>query len=105
MMRTQAFEQWLVHSYRTKEGEPIAATTRRSRMSDCRTIETYEGDLDTHFTGDQSRGLLGRMSYSKDDERMSLAARHRVPINGNVHNRTATLLSALRACAKSGLNP
>jgi hypothetical protein len=95
MMRTQAFEQWLIHAYRTKEGIPAAATTCRARVCNCKTVEVYEGDLDIHFAGDRSRGLLGRMSYSKDDERVNLAAKHRVPINGNVYNGTATLRSAL----------
>ena len=94
-MKTQAFEQWLLHSYRTKEGVPAAATTCRARVFNCSTVEAYEGDLDAHFATDRLNGLMTRMSYSKDDERLGAPAKHRIPIKGSLYNGTATLRSAL----------
>jgi hypothetical protein len=94
-VREQEFEQWLIQGYRTASGESMTASTCQSRFSNCKTLERHEGDLDAHFTADRFHGLLERMSYSKDDERVGLPAKHRVPINGNVYNRTATLRSAL----------
>jgi hypothetical protein len=94
-MREREFEQWLIQSYRTKDGVPMAATTRHSRVFNCQTLEAHEGDLDGHFARDRFRALLERLSYSKDDERAGAPAKHRIPINGNVYNGMATLRSAL----------
>jgi hypothetical protein len=73
----------------------MVTATCQARLSNCKTLERHEGDLDAHFTADRFHGLLERISYSKDDERVGLSAKHRVPINGNVYNGTATLRSAL----------
>jgi hypothetical protein len=100
MMREREFDQWLIHGYRTKDGAPMAATTCRARLSNCKTLERHEGDLDAHFASDRFQGLLGRLSYSKDDERAGAAATHRVPIAGNVYDGTATLRSALTLYAQ-----
>jgi hypothetical protein len=94
-MREREFEQWLIQRYQTKDGVPLAATTCRSRIFNCQTVETHEGDLDGHLAADRFRSLQVRLNYTKDDERAGLPAKHRVPINGNVYNGTATLRSAL----------
>jgi hypothetical protein len=94
-VREREFEQWLIQGYRTASGESMTATTCQSRFSNCKTLERHEGDLDAHFAADRLQALLGRMIYSKDDERLGLPAKHRIPINGNVYNGTATLRSAL----------
>ena len=54
----------------------------------------YEGDLDAHFDNDGMAGLLARLTYSMNDQREGLPARHRVPINGDVRKGTATLKTA-----------
>jgi hypothetical protein len=48
-----------------------------SRVSNCRTVERYEGDLDPQFDQDHLRNLLERMTYSTEEERQSRPARHR----------------------------
>jgi hypothetical protein len=94
-VREREFEQWLIQGYRTASGEAMAATTCFARLANCKTLERHEGDLDAHFVADRFHGLQGRMNYSKDDERVGLAAKHRIPINGNIYNGTAPLRSAL----------
>ncbi len=69
----------------------MTPATCQSRLSNCKNLgEKHEGDLDAHFAADCLHELLGKMSYSKDNERASLSAKHRVPINGNIYNGTAT---------------
>lgn len=65
-----------------------------SRLSNCRRIEEYEGDLDQHIDQGSFEQLLGRLAYSTEDQRRGALAQHRVPINGNVRTGTATLRSA-----------
>lgn len=74
--------------------------SRGSRISNCRTVERYEGDLDTHFTRDRMQSLLGRLQYTKNDERARRPPQHRVPIDGNVYNGTATLRAAVNLYLK-----
>lgn len=76
-------------------GGSLDIRTISSRLSNCRTVERYEGDLDLQFDQDHLRSLLERLTYSKEDARQSRPARHRIPINGDVRNGTATLRSAV----------
>src|SRR5262249_19525357 len=39
-----------------------------------------------HFNQDRFRRLIERLSHLKEDEELKRAARHRIPIDGNVHN-------------------
>lgn len=68
---------------------------RSSRVANCRTVEQYEGDLDEHFDKDELATLLARLTYSVVDERQRRPAKHRIPINGNLRNGSATLKSAV----------
>ena len=88
-MREDAFRSWLL-SNRSYDGGTI-----NSRVSNCKTVEGSEGDLDEHFEQDRLRGLVEKLTYSKADERQNRPARHQIPINGNVYNGTATLRSAV----------
>lgn len=65
-----------------------------SLTSNCNRLARYEGDLDAHFDKDGMVGLLARLTYSTYDQRAGLPQKHRVPINGDVRNGTATLKSA-----------
>ena len=87
-MQEGLFERWLLAI------RGLSHATVASRLSNCRRLETYEGDLDKHFEKDGMKGLLARLTYSMYDQRRSLPPRHRVPINGNIRNVTATLKSA-----------
>ncbi len=95
-MREDAFRTWLSNSRRNGNSALLDARTVNSRLSNCKTVERYEGNLDDHFDKDQLSGLIERLMYSTEDERGNRPARHRIPINGNVRNVTATLKTAAR---------
>ena len=73
----------------------LAPNTAATRAGNCSTIETYEGDLDEHFERDGLEGILARLTYSKQDQRDGIPARHSIPIDGDIYNGTSTLKSAL----------
>ena len=89
-MKTAEFENFLRNVKGLGEG------TIGSRLSNCRRLEDYEGDLDRHVDQGSVEDLLERLDYSTEDQRRNARPLHRVPINGNVRTGTATLRSALR---------
>lgn len=94
-MREDAFRSWLLNHHCNTHGGSLDIRTTSSRLSNCRTVERYEGDLDVQFDQDQLRSLLECLTYSGEDERQRRPARHRIPINGNLRNGSATLRSAV----------
>ena len=64
-----------------------SAGTVGSRISNCRRVEHHEGDLDAHYEVDELAGLMDRLN--------SGGPKHKIPINGNIYNGTATLKSAV----------
>ncbi len=94
-MRAEQFEAWLRDCYVGPQGQPQIAATIRSRLSNCRTVENYEGDLDDHYASDGMAGLEARLTYSTEDERQERPVRHPVPIDGDLRTGTATLKSAV----------
>lgn len=66
-----------------------------SRVSNCRTVERSEGDLDLHFERDGMELLLQRLAYSKEEARAGKPLRHGVPIDGDKYTGTATLRHAV----------
>ena len=87
-MRTEQFKSWL-RNVRDHSERSIG-----SRISNCKRLESYEGDLDQHFEQDGMVGLLDRLSYSATDERNHKPPLHGIPITGNMYDGTATLRSA-----------
>lgn len=87
-MQEGQFEHWLLNVRGLSHG------TTGSRLSNCRRLETYEGDLDEHFDRDGLEGLIARLVYSSTDERHNALPRHRVPIHGDLRTGSATLKSA-----------
>ena len=73
----------------------FTGNTPRSRLANCRRVEEYEGDLDQHFAKDQGRSLIEKLSYSREDQRSDIPAKHNIPISGDVYNGTATLRHAV----------
>ena len=69
--------------------------TISNRLSNCRRVEQYEGDLDKHFDADQCQNLLWRLTYSTDDQDRKRQPKHNIPIDGNVKNGSATLKQAV----------
>jgi hypothetical protein len=92
------FLNWLCEKY--TRGTP------NSRLSNCKRVEQYEGDLDSHFAENQGFSLIEKLSYSKDDKRNNRKPKHAVPINGDIYNGTATLKQAINLYFeyKSGSN-
>ena len=64
-----------------------SAGTVNSRISNCRRVERYEGDLDARYDADGLAGLTDRLNPSDP--------KHKIPIKGNIYNSTATLKSAV----------
>lgn len=88
-MDSAGYQKWLLSSKGLKHA------TCLSRVSNCAKVERYEGDLDVHYERDRLAALLQRLTYSIDDERYELPAKHAVPIKGNIRRTTATLKSAV----------
>ncbi len=89
-MNLEEFKIWL------DEENGSDFRTIQSRISNCRTVENYEGDLDEHYLKDNGLSLLERLSYSTEDQRNDLPAKHKIPINGNVRTGSATLKQAVK---------
>ena len=87
-MQTAQFENWL---WKVAD---LSQRTIRARLSNCKRLEHYEGDLDEHFDADGMAYLLGRLVYTTTDERDGAPTQHRIPIYGNRRTGTATLKSA-----------
>ena len=99
-MRDRDFEFWMETIYMTSQGRTLERQTRQNRISNCRHVEEYEGDLDAHYAKDQMLGLIRRFDYGKDEEARNVKPRHSVPIDGDRHNGSATLKSAITLYAK-----
>jgi hypothetical protein len=87
-MKGQQFKNWLDKKYPRK--------TANSRWMNCRTVEKYEGGLEEHFNLDQCEYLISKLNYSTQDERDSKPKRHKIPINGDIRNGSATLKGAVK---------
>lgn len=87
--------------------EKFTGGTPNSRLANCKRVEQYEGDLDSHFAMDRGLSLIGKLSYSKDDERNNRKPKHKVLIKGDYYTGTATLKQAAKLYFeyKSGSNP
>jgi hypothetical protein len=98
-MNETEFSTWLSNKFSIR--------TSGSRLANCRRIEQFEGDLDTHFKTDQGVSLIEKLSYSTDDKRNNRVASHSIPINGDRYNGTATFKQAAKLYFefKSGKKP
>ena len=88
-MLSADFQQYLRDVQRLRE------PTIGSRISNCRRVERYEGDLDEHFRSDQCQNLLWQLTYSTDDQNRNRTPKHRIPIDGDVRTGSATLKQAV----------
>lgn len=70
--------------------------TIQSRISNCKIVENYEGDLDEHYAKDNGLSLIEKLSYSTEDQRNNLSAKHKIPINGDIRTGSATLKQAVK---------
>lgn len=90
MKNIELFKVWL------DEENGSDFRTIQSRISNCRTVENYEGDLDEHFIKDNGLSLLDILAYSTEDERNQMPTNHKIPINGNLRTGSATLKQAVK---------
>jgi hypothetical protein len=97
-MNESKFFDWLC--------EKFTGGTPSSRLANCKRVEKYEGDLDSHFERDSGFSLVEKLSYSTDDKRNNRKPKHTVPIKGDIYNGTATLKQAVNLYFeyKSGKN-
>jgi hypothetical protein len=95
-MQDQRFAQWLAEVYRTDTGAVMDPAARASRMSNCRRVEQYLGDLDRAYDDDHMESLIGRLELSRDET----TPRHGIPIDGDLYTGSATLKSAARLYQK-----
>jgi len=87
-MKAAKFKTWL-------ENQKYDEDTVDSRMSNCRNVEKYYS-LDKQFSKDEGYSLMEKLSYSTDDEREKAVQKHKVPIDGNIREGSATLKSAVK---------
>ena len=80
-MQEELFKVWLG----IERG--LSAGTVGSRISNCKRVERYEGDLDAHYDADGLASLMDCLSPKRPE--------HKVPIDGNIYNGTATLKNAV----------
>ncbi len=81
-MQEERFRSWL------SVERQLDPRTVGSRISNCRRVEPYEGNLDDHYDVDELAGLLDRLRPG--------APKHGIEIKGDIYNGTATLRSAVR---------
>lgn len=89
-MRSEEFRSWLDLKY------PTSQTTVSNRISNCKNVEKYYGDLDEHFLKDRCSSILNDLSYTLDDERNIREQKHLIKIKGNIRNGSATLKLAVK---------
>ncbi|MCC7520624.1 MAG: DUF91 domain-containing protein [Flavobacteriaceae bacterium] len=89
-MKLEEFKSWL---FKENGNDP---KTVQSRISNCKTVENYEGDLEKHFIKDNGLSLLERLNYTSDDQRNELSPKHKIPINGDKRTGSATLKHAVK---------
>ena len=69
--------------------------TISSRKSNCLRVEQFEGNLDIHFKKDKCFELINKLTYTKEDSDHNRKQKHKIPIEGNIFNRTSTLKQAV----------
>lgn len=82
-MNIEGFREWLSLRYDDK-------FTVSSRISNCKRVEEYYGDLDVLYKKNQCKILIEDLKYSSSDEREGLEPKHKIPIEGNYRTGSAT---------------
>lgn len=89
-MRIEEFKEWLTEIY------PETPSTVSNRISNCKKVENYHGDLDKHYEQNGCKTLIDKLSYSVIDEREENPAKHLVPIKGNLRTGSATYKQSVK---------
>lgn len=88
-MKTEEFINWM------KEVCDFNNRTINNRISNCKKVEEYYGDLDDNFKNDECIKIIYELTYTTKDERDNAAQKHTIPINGNIRNGSATYKRAV----------
>lgn len=89
-MNRDLFESWL------KNFKRFDASTINARISNCKRIEKYYGDLDEIYNEDKFITLLEELTYNTTDRKFGAKPKHKIPIEGDIYNVTHTLKVALK---------
>ena len=95
-MRDSDFIRWLEETYRIPAGGRMKREARQSRVSNCRRVEEFLGDLDQHWRSDRLAHVIDVLTFSRADS----APKHDIPIDGDPYTGTATLRAATRLYAQ-----
>ena len=87
-MLDKEFKIWL-------KTENQSDRTIQSRVSNCRKVELFEGDLDQFYELDRGEGILTKLTYSMKEYRDGTPTKHRIPIDGNLRTGTSTFKQAV----------
>jgi hypothetical protein len=88
-MKLLEFKNWMIEVCEFNE------RTISSRISNCRKVEQAYGDLEINYDKDRCEKIISELNYSVEDERQNKPPRHKVKINGNIKNGSATLKQAI----------
>lgn len=88
-MKSEEFRKWL-------EENGYGAHTISSRLSNVKAIEDAYGDLDALMIKDGCHSIIDELNYTTDDEMLKRDPRHKIFINGNIRNGSATYKQALK---------
>jgi hypothetical protein len=90
MKLEKEFKAWLNEKY------PDAEQTVRNRVSNCKNVEKYYGDLGDFFETDKCTAIINELTYSTSDERQNNPQKHKIPIDGDIRTGSATLKQAVK---------
>lgn len=82
------FKNWL------SKQKNYASGTIKNRISNCLKVNKYY-DLEMFFKKGKTQELLNLLSYGIHDAINNIPAKHKIPINGDLYNGTATYKNAV----------
>jgi len=70
-------------------------------ISRCKRVQIYEGDLVKHYTSDEGKTLLEKLSYSMEEAKRGINPRHSIQFKGtkgykSIYEGTHSLNTAVR---------
>lgn len=89
-MKLLEFKKWMIEVCEFKE------RTSSNRISNCRKVEQIYGDLEINYDKDRCEKIISELDYTTEDERENKSPKHKVKINGNIKNGSATLKQAVK---------
>ena len=68
--------------------------TIKNRISNCKKVNKYY-DLDKYYDENKTKELFKLLNYTSEDKKNDLKPKHKIPINGDIYNGTATYKNAM----------